>query len=86
MVALVTTPRPGRPVPVSGAYREQGRGHHMSRSTDTERGARIALEASLIALHPDLFPDCEIWQGIFVAASEQIAECNAYRAALRCSA
>lgn len=62
----------------------------MSRSTDTERGARIALEASLIALHPDLFPDmmpdCEIWQGIFVAASEQIAECNAYRAALRCSA
>lgn len=59
----------------------------MSRPTDTERGARMALEAALIALHPDLFPDlmpdAEEWQCIFVAALEQIAECDAYRAALR---
>lgn len=59
----------------------------MSRPTDTERGARMALEAASIALHPDLFPelmpDVEEWQGIFVAAREQIAECVALREAQR---
>lgn len=57
----------------------------MSRPTDAERGAQIALDAALVALHPDLFPDLmpdrEIWEGIFVAASDQIRECEALRAA-----
>lgn len=59
----------------------------MSRPTDTERGARLALDISLGNLHPDLFPDLmqpgeqELWDSIFVAAGEQLEECLALREA-----
>jgi hypothetical protein len=54
----------------------------MSRITDTERGARIALDEALHVLHPDLFPDMlpqgeqDMWWSILNAARFQLAECR----------
>lgn len=57
----------------------------MSRITDTERGARIAFDIAYDRFdQPDLFgdaPDLAFWGAIARAASEQLAECAALRAA-----
>lgn len=57
----------------------------MSRPTDTERGARIALNlAAAHLMQPDLFGDTmprEFWQVIELAANDQLDECDAYRIA-----
>ena len=57
----------------------------MSRPTDAERGARIALATALDWLHPDLFglePEFEeLALSIFRAAYDQLDECEALRAA-----
>ncbi|MGJ4801783.1 hypothetical protein [Luteimonas sp. SDU82] len=58
----------------------------MARLTDTERGARMALDVATHWLHPDLFgldpAFDEIAQGVFAAAAEQLAECRACRQAV----
>lgn len=65
----------------------------MSRPTDTERGARIARDEALHALHPDLFGfrDGEggqwdqlndFWWSIFHAANAELADCAALRLAV----
>ena len=57
----------------------------MARITDTERGARIALDiASARILQPHMFgdrPDYAFWQSVRIAAQEQLIECKALRAA-----
>lgn len=57
----------------------------MSRPTDTLRGARMAFDiADDLASQPDLFSDApptEFWLAIRAAASEQLDECAALRAA-----
>lgn len=59
----------------------------MSRPTDTERGARIALDCALQHIHqPDLFGDglpLELWERIRDAAYDQIDESIALSAAQR---
>lgn len=59
----------------------------MSRPTDTERGARMACVVAMVKQRqPDLFPgalDAEFWYSVERAADEQLAECRAYREALR---
>lgn len=58
----------------------------MSRCMDVQRGAYIALHtASALRDQPDLFPDAlpaSFWQGIVVAACDQLEECQALRAAV----
>jgi hypothetical protein len=59
----------------------------MSRITDTERGARLALSAAAAALiQPDLFGSVlpvEFWRDIETAANDQLDECDALRDACR---
>jgi hypothetical protein len=59
----------------------------MGRITQTELGARIADDISSRVLHPDLYPDTmpdlHIWQGIYQAARDQLAESAALREAMR---
>lgn len=59
----------------------------MSRITDTERGARIALDiAAQNILQPKLFandgPALEFWQGIECAANDTLDECAWSRQAM----
>ena len=58
----------------------------MSRVSDVERGARLALQiAAGRRDQPDLFPDSlgpTFWQGIVVAACAQLDDCAAMRAAV----
>lgn len=59
----------------------------MSRPTDTERGARMARDAAVDALHPDLFGGLsgelnDMYWSIFAAANDQLAECQALREAV----
>lgn len=61
----------------------------MSRPTDIERGARIALDSAVAAMQqPDLFPESIVpfgdWLDIVIAATDQITECDALRSAIRC--
>ena len=57
----------------------------MARTTYTERGARIALEvATARAAQLSLWPqelDNGFWQGVYMAAHEQLIECAALRSA-----
>lgn len=57
----------------------------MARTTDTERGARIALAlAEPKALQPDLFADAipaDYWHEIASAARDALAECTALKEA-----
>lgn len=61
----------------------------MSRLTDTERGARLAVEIAGQALFPPpLFPDLKptpeqsaFWRSVLEAADYQLAECEALRLA-----
>ncbi|MBD9368388.1 hypothetical protein [Xanthomonas sp. XNM01] len=59
----------------------------MSRTTDTERGAHIALETAVCALvQPDLFDaglPPSFWHAIEMAAHDQLDEVMAYKAAFR---
>lgn len=59
----------------------------MAGITDTERGARMAQEAALYHLHPDLFgyePEVDaLWQGIFTAAARELEDATALRQAMR---
>lgn len=57
----------------------------MSRRTDTERGALIALAICDQQLQPQLFPtvpDREFWLDIHHAAVAQLNECDHMRKAL----
>lgn len=58
----------------------------MSRPTDAQRGAHIALNTAAAALiQPDLFDaglPVEFWKAIERAALDQLEECDALRAAL----
>lgn len=63
----------------------------MSRPIDQERGARLAAwqasEMLQAATQPNLFPvkltrkQRELWQGIAAAAADELAYCQALRAA-----
>lgn len=58
----------------------------MSRITDTERGARMALDiahplATQLGLFGDV-PGYEFWDAIEAAAAEQLHECRALREAM----
>lgn len=59
----------------------------MSRPTDSERGARIALAAAVAKVaQRDLFRTAvedEIWCGIYHAADEALDEADALREAMR---
>lgn len=58
----------------------------MSRTTDVQRGADMALNiAAMAQIQPDLFADAipgEFWRSIELAALDQLEECDAYRAAV----
>lgn len=58
----------------------------MSRTTDAERGARIALEtAQQRVVQPDLFPTtppATYWQAIVYASLHQLEDAEALRAAI----
>lgn len=61
----------------------------MSRPTDIERGARIAHDAATRSLlQPDLFPNTspapDYWRDIVAVATDQLTECAALNAAIRC--
>lgn len=55
----------------------------MARISDTERGARIALDVSRqYYAQPDLFGAAlgeEFWLAIYAASVDQLCECAAYR-------
>ncbi|QBG95943.1 hypothetical protein EYC55_11350 [Xanthomonas oryzae] len=59
----------------------------MSRTTDTERGARIALDyVELKLIQRDLFPtrrapSLKFWREIKAVVTEHLAECKALREA-----
>ncbi|MCD9030373.1 hypothetical protein LDO32_01310 [Luteimonas sp. Y-2-2-4F] len=59
----------------------------MSRITDTERGARIALAmAEQLGMQPDLYADAlpvEFWHAIADAARLELDDQHALRAAIR---
>ena len=59
----------------------------MSRTTDTERGARIAYEFAFDhAIQHELFAsdlDPAFWRRVLLAAEVQLDESRAYREALR---
>ena len=56
----------------------------MARTTDTERGARLAYEIAQVALQ-DLFPELprSFWEEIADEASVTIAECSWSREAMQ---
>ena len=58
----------------------------MSRTTDTERGARMAVEIAYPHVQQrDLFPSTmptDFWRGILAAASDQLTESKILRDAV----
>lgn len=58
----------------------------MSRPTDTERGARLALDIAELKVHqPDLFLDAlsvDFWRDIANAAAVTVAECRLLKEAV----